>query len=68
MSRHQVIRNGLGPLHIAEPGRAGWDALCGGTFGADVKTWRAGAQSTAVWGEWKHCGKCERRDRELTRR
>lgn len=68
MSRHQVIRRGTGPLHIAEAGAHGWDALCGTRFGADVTTWRAGKQSTAVWREWKHCARCERRDRELTRR
>lgn len=67
MSRHQVVRNGIGPLHIAEANRAGWEALCGNTF-VDPKTWRPGRQSTAVWGEWRRCGKCEKRDAELRRR
>jgi hypothetical protein len=67
MSRHQVVRNGLGPLHIAEPTRAGWEALCGGSFTAPT-TWRPGRQSVAVWQEWKHCTRCEVRDRELRTR
>lgn len=66
MSAYVVRRAGLGPLHIGPA--AGFTTICGRKLDGKVYTWRAGKQAIAIWAEWRHCPKCEKRDRELSRR